>query len=101
MIVMCTPCAHHDCRRARRDVLECCGSSSNVFDYVRSEKKKTGKSAYFTGKINYVVSDDPSFGSLPGPATAACFVVVGPDPCLLERRTQALDVALRLCRVTT
>jgi hypothetical protein len=30
---------HHDCHRARRDVLECCGSSSNVFDYVHSEEK--------------------------------------------------------------
>jgi hypothetical protein len=33
-------------------------------------------------------SDDPSFGSspctLPQPL---CYVVVGPDPCLLERRT--------------
>ncbi len=38
----------------RRDVLECCGSSSNVFDYVLSEKK-TAKCSYFTAKINYVV----------------------------------------------
>jgi hypothetical protein len=33
-------------------------------------------------------NDDPSFGSspytLPQPL---CYVVVGPDPCLLERRT--------------
>jgi hypothetical protein len=47
-------------------------------------------------------SDDPSFGSshyaLRQPL---CCVVMGPDPELFESRTQALGVALRLCRVTT
>ncbi len=46
--------------------------------------------------------DDPSFGrshyTLLQPL---CCVVVDPDPCLLEGRTQALNVALCLCRIAT
>ncbi len=43
-------CVHHDCRRARRAVLECCGSSSNVFDYVHSEKKDCKKFMFYCKK---------------------------------------------------
>ena len=55
-------CAHHDCRRARRDVMACttwcAGMSRSRFECFRLRaqgKKMTGKSTLFTGKINYVV----------------------------------------------